>query len=751
MVLPAEFHESELIGWEDPRWIDQVDSKEELNLKAEIYVLEDREGDIWIGHSTGLERFSVQNLKRAFEAPKSIVAIGAADDGGLWVAGGQGDPIWKFESGKLTPRTMPLDLWFPSQIRAHDGSMWFGGAQGTLLHYSKDELDVGTRLSKWSERIPVPPAAQGADVQALAEDRSGAIWASLIRRGVFRLAGGVWTQNGGLAALPPLTAVTLSSDSKGRVWIGYTENRIAVVDGSSVHLYSAADGLEIGNVTAIYARRSTIWAGGDSGLAFFDGQHFQTVHSEEPRRLEGITGIVETADGDLWLSGSPGIMHLTASELRSMREGVPGKDRGEVFGALDGLEGRGNALRGHPTVVEGSDGKLWIATNVAVYYLDPQHLIRNPVPPPVVITSLKVGDKSYSPTDGLVLPERSTALRIGYAGLSLMMPEKVRYRYKLDGVDRDWQDAQGSQEAYYINVSPGAYRFHVIASNNDRVWNNAGATLEFVIPRAFTQTSWFIALFIIATAALVAFVFRLRVHQITAKMRLRLSERLRERERIARELHDTLLQSTQGLMLRVQAARNRILLGDPARELLDSALKRADEVLAEARDRVQDLRIPQEARSDLAISLEDVGKELALGRAVKFQVTVEGASRKLRAKIVDETYSIGREALVNAFHHAQATEIELLIVYGTRDLRVTVRDDGCGIDADTLDQGSRAGHWGLKGMRERAHEIGAHLDIRGRPGAGTEVDVLVPSAFVPVRRPWAIWWFRFLRARREPQ
>jgi signal transduction histidine kinase len=180
-------------------------------------------------------------------------------------------------------------------------------------------------------------------------------------------------------------------------------------------------------------------------------------------------------------------------------------------------------------------------------------------------------------------------------------------------------------------------------------------------------------------------------------------------------------------------------------------LKRADEVLAEARDRVQDLRIPQEARSDLAISLEDVGKELALGRAVKFQVTIEGASRKLRAKIVDETYSIGREALVNAFHHAQATAIELLIVYGTRDLRVTVRDDGCGIDADTLDQGSRAGHWGLKGMRERAHEIEARLEIRSRPGAGTEVDVLVPSAFVRVRRPWALWWFRFLRARREPQ
>jgi signal transduction histidine kinase/ligand-binding sensor domain-containing protein len=751
---PPALREPGLIGWKDPRWVDVIGPVKEADARGGgliTHLLEDREGDMWLGTPTSLHRFSDQNLRRAFEAPRQEFSIGAADDGGLWVAARMKlDPIWKFEGGKLEPRTAPQDAAVSCQIRARDGSTWFGTGT-SLLHVAGDELRASARLLKSPEKIALPPDAQGTDVQALAEDQSGAIWVSVIRKGVFRLAGGVWSQNGGLATLPKLTAVTLSPDSKGRVWIGYTENRMAVVDGSSVHLFSETDGLEIGNVTAIYAQRSRTWAGGDGGLAVFDGRRFQAVRSEEPRRLQGITGIVETADGDVWLNGNAGIVHITAPHLRSALAGTSPNVESEVFGARDGLEGRGQALRGHPTVVEGTDGKLWFSTNVAVFYLDPAHLARNPVAPPVVITSLKVGDKSYSATDGVVLPNRSTALRIGYVGLSLMMPEKVRYRYKLDGVDEDWRDAQEMQEANYVNVSPGSYRFHVIAANNDGVWNDQGATLDFVIPAMFTQKPWFIALCIFATAVLIAFAFRLRMHQIAAKMRLRLNERLRERERIARELHDTLLQSTQGLMLRVQAARNRILPGDPAREVLDSALKRADEVLAEARDRVQDLRIPAEAGADLAKSLSVVGEELALGRTVTLKVSIEGTPRSLRSKIVDDTYNIGREALLNAFHHAQATAIELLIVYGTRDLRVCVRDDGCGIDSDVLDQGSRAGHWGLRGMRERAHEIGAHLEIRSRRGSGTEVDVLVPSAFVGAKHQFGPGWLRFLRARRVPQ
>jgi signal transduction histidine kinase/ligand-binding sensor domain-containing protein len=705
-------------------------------------MVEDREGNVWIGTERGLDRFSEPQLVRLPVTEEGRAAIEAADGGGIWAARTSGStpdpsPISSIENDSLVTRGPALRI--SCVLRVDDGSVWFGGEKGLLRH-------VAGRF----ESVSLPAVAQARPVQAMAQDRTGRLWVSIMRNPVFSMRQGAWAVYGDLPTLPKLTAVTLSTDASGRVWFGYTDNLIAIVDGSNVQLFSAKDGLQVGNVTAIYGRRSRVWAGGEFGLALFDGKHFQPMIPDASLRFENITGIVESTDGDLWLHSNSGLIHIVATEVRrGIKE--PGTPlHGETFGPLDGLEGFSDPVRPHPSLIEGTDERLWISTDLGIFRIDPKHIARNPVAPPVQIKSVSVGDKTFLAAVNLMLPEHTTALRVRYEGVSLTMPEKIRYRYKLDGVNPDWQDAQTETEAYFTNLGPGSYHFHVIAANNDGLWNNAGATLDLVIPPAFTQTPWFIALSIFASAALLAFAFRLRVHQITAKMRLRLDERLRERERIARELHDTLLQSTQGLMLRVQAARNRILPNDPARELLDSALKRADEVLAEGRDRVQDLRIPQEARSDLAISLEDVGKELALGRTIEFQVTIEGTARKLRAKIVEETYSIGREALVNAFHHAQATTIELLIVYGTRDLRVTVRDDGCGMDSDTLDQGSRAGHWGLKGMRERAHEIGAHLKIRSGPGAGTEVDVLVPSAFVWVRRPLALWWFRFLRARREP-
>jgi signal transduction histidine kinase/ligand-binding sensor domain-containing protein len=692
----------------------------------------DSEGNVWVGTNRGLDRFSDRNVMHMFDVPGGGTGIAATNGGGLWVASREPSPISSFEGGMLRPQASPRLV--SSLVRSDDGSIWFGGTEG-LWRFANG----------WSDRIALPPAADGLEVQAIAQDRSGALWVSIVRRGVFRLKDGAWTQNGDLPALPKLTAVTLSTDARGRIWFGYTENRIAVVDATHVQLFSSKEGLQIGNVTAIYGQRSRLWAGGEYGLAVFDGKQFRTLVPEAPPRLDGITGIVETEDGDLWLNSSNGIVHFTSSELRHITEQSSFHIHGEVFDAQDGVEGVGETLRPHPTLIEGTDGKLWFATNVAVYSIDPKHLIRNAVPPPVVITSLKVGEQSFAPTDGLRLPKHSTALRIGYEGLSLTMPQKVQYRYKLDGVDRDWQDAQERDEAYYVNIPPGAYRFHVIASNNDGVWNTKGATLDFVIPSAFTQTPWFMVLCAGGAGALIALVFKFRMHQVAAKMRLCLNERLRERERIARELHDTLLQGTQGLMLRVQVAKNHMPVGEPSREMLDSALKRADEVLAEARDRVQDLRIPQEARSDLAQSLAAVGDELALERSITFRMTIQGQTRQLRPKIVDEAYCIGREALLNAFHHAQASSIEIHIAYGTMDLTIRVCDDGCGIDHEILDKGSRAGHWGLNGMRERAREIGACIEIRSGVGAGTDIELTVPSAFANRTHTWLRWCTSFVQ------
>jgi signal transduction histidine kinase len=235
-------------------------------------------------------------------------------------------------------------------------------------------------------------------------------------------------------------------------------------------------------------------------------------------------------------------------------------------------------------------------------------------------------------------------------------------------------------------------------------------------------------------------VIRFRVRQVAARMRTRFDERMAERERIARELHDTLLQGTQALVLKVDAAARLTRDGEPAHEMLAEALARADRVMTEGRDRIQDLRIPTDVNGELSTSIAAVGEELAQGRATTFRVVVEGATRRLRVAAKDEAYAIGREALLNAFRHADAKSIEVQIIYAEADLRIRIRDDGIGIDPDTLEVGSRPDHWGLQGMRERAARIGAQVEIWSRPGAGTEIELKIPAATAYAERPVRSRW-----------
>jgi signal transduction histidine kinase len=735
---PQGFGAQTLIRWSDVG--DLFTAKDGMTSDTgQSAMVEDREGNVWIGTVRGLDRFSEPKFVRLPVQEQGRATIEAADEGGIWVAriiGQDPSPISRIENDSLVTRGPALRI--SCALRLDDGSIWFGGEKGLLRH-----------VAGGFESVALPAVARAMPVQAMAEDRAGRLWVSIMHNGVFSLTQGIWADYGDLPTLPKLTAVTLSTDASGRVWFGYTDNRIAIVNGSNVQLFSAKDGLRVGNVTAIYARRSRVWAGGEFGLALFDGNHFQSIIPDASLRIEGITGIVETADGDLWLHGNSGLVHIAAAEVRRGIKEPETPVHGEIFGPLDGLEGFADSVRPHPTLIEGTDERLWISTDLGIFRIDPKHIARNPVAPPVQIKSVSVGGKTFPAPVNLMLPEHTTALRVSYEGVSLTMPQKVRYRYKLDGVNPEWQDSQANTEAYFTNLDPGSYRFQVIAANNDGVWSTSGATLDFVIPRTFAQTPWFILLCVGGGGALIGMAFRLRMRQVAARMRQGHDERMRERERIARELHDTLLQSTQGLMLRFQAVANRVLPTDPTRAMLDKALQRADEVIAEGRDRVQDLRLPIEARSDLQLSLTAVGEELALGRDVRFSVIVEGTPRKWRPRTVDEAYSIGREALLNAFHHAEASSIELLIVQGEEGLRLRVRDNGCGIDPSILAKGSRAGHWGLKGMRERAREIDSDLEIRSQPGAGTEVELKIPLRMSEQKLVLGSRWWPFHRQSRE--
>jgi signal transduction histidine kinase/ligand-binding sensor domain-containing protein len=713
--------------------------KEGLSDFASRRILEDAEGNIWISTDQGIDRFSARRVYRGFPAeveevlkgegePSRDKSVVAGSAGSLWIGGFF--PLFRAWDGRA--EVHPEVHGVSCAAAFADGSIWFGGP-ASLWRYASGQFD----------RTGLPPDTDGFDVQAMAQQRSGALWISIVRKGVFRLANGTWTAYGGLPTLPHTSAIALSTDAKGRVWFGYTGGRIAVLDAGVVTVFPASDPASIGNVTAIFGQRKHIWAGGELGLALFDGNHFVSLRSQEKGAFSDVTGIVESANGELWLNSHIGIVHLAAAEVDRLAAAPATNAQVEIFDALDDVQGTSARLRPLPTAIEGSDDRIWFLRDTDSYSVVPASLRRNRIAPPVVIQGLTAGDKFYSARDRITLPQRTTALRIDYAGLSLTSAEKVRYRYRLDDVDPDWQDAGGRRQAFYTNLAPGPHHFRVVAANNDGVWNDVGAAIEFVIPPAFVQTVWFAALCAAGTLVVTGLLVLARFRQLSARIRVRYEERMAERERIARELHDTLLQGTQALVLKVQAASTRIRNDEPAHAMLEEALTRADEVMAEGRDRIQDLRIPAQANSDLPEALAAVGSQLARGREVAFQVLVEGGRRELKSLVRDEAYQIGREALLNAFRHAQAKAIEVQIVFAD-DLRMRVRDDGVGIDARALEGGPPAGHWGLQGMRERGNRTGADIEIWSRPGGGTEIELRISGTRAYADRSVIAPWLSFL-------
>ena len=699
--------------------------------------LEDREGNIWVGTENGLRRFSHSNIIRAPLPPCSgSYEFPSGDAGTLWVACSPYFPstvgfVLEIHNGTIVHQQTTAD--FTAGYSDPDGSVWFGGTAG-LGHTEGGSVVI----TPWPEKLHT-------DVQALIRDRTGALWVSIVRDGIFRLSGGQWSAYGGLEALPRSAAIVETVDVAGALWFGYTNNRIARVNGDQVQLFDSNWGLKVGNVTAIHAAGKHVWVGGDLGFARFDGIRFVPVLSSSGDSFTGISGIVETRDEELWLNGNTGITHISRSEVeRVIRDGAQ-RAQAETFDYVDGVPGTAMPMRPLPSAIETTDGRLWFSTTGGVVLIDKARIVRNALPPPVTVWSISSDGVRYPAASvNLRLPIHTTTLRIDYTAGSLTVPERVRFRYKLEGSDRDWQDAGNRREAFYTNLTPGRYTFRVVASNNDGVWNSSGVSVSFAILPAFYQTTWFYSLCAMMCVALAAALYRARMQQVSAHIRARLEERLAERERIARELHDTLLQGVQGLILRFQAATNRIPEREPARGLMERALERADELLGESRARVKDLRAPMANAIELPQALAAEGEQLALAHPVPFRASTEGVPRELHPIVHEEALLLGREALANAFRHANASQIEADVFYGETELRMRVRGNGIGIDQALVYGGERAGHWGLLGMRERAKKLSGHLDIWSTQNAGTEIELRVPAsvAYRESGRAHRIGWWR---------
>ena len=679
-------------------------------------VFEDRERNVWVGTESGLDRF------RAPRVRAEALSGDAASDA-LPLAGGAGAGVWAGHAWLAAPGAPARDYGhappgvndtITALYRGPAGDVWAAGFGGLWT--------VRPDGSGWRR---LHPGIEGpATTYAMAQDSAGTLWMALGRRGVAAWRDGRWIAGGGVAALETYAAATVAADRRGRVWFGSVGDDLVLLDGDRIRHYGRADGLTVGTVVQILPTGDGAWVGGENGLMHFDGTRFTPVAGRNGEPFAGITGMVFARDGTLWLNGAGGISSIAPAEQQQvLRE--PGY--AVSYGRLDyrdGLRGTAGAIIPVPSATRSDDGTLWFTTIGGVYGFDPAALPRNTLVPPVVITGLKSGAAAFAARAGMRLPAGTDTLDVDFTALSYREPGRVALRYRLDGVDHDWRDG-GERSAHYTNLGPGHYRFRVLASNDDGVWNTEGASLAFDIAPHLAQTAWFRVLCVVA-AVVVAWRLQLFWMRRTARrLAVRMGERTAERERIARELHDTLLQSIQGLMLLFWSTASRLTAD--ARAPLEAALARANGVVAEGRDRVAGLRTSAVPDADLAGALRRFAEPLARDAGIAFHLYADGRARRLREPAADEAFAIAREALWNAFTHARARAVDVTLQYAPSALVVTIADNGVGLPDDIDLERGRDGHWGIPGLRERARTLGAVLTVQTAPGDGTAWTLRVPA------------------------
>jgi signal transduction histidine kinase/ligand-binding sensor domain-containing protein len=689
-------------------------------------LFEDREGSLWVGGDRGLERIR----SGAFVTYSPAIGLPSENNGPVytdadnrtWFAPVEGGLYW-LRNGRTEPVTdagLPRDVVY--SIAGRDDEVWVGRQNGgvTRLRYQQGQVTSRT----YTERDGL---AQNS-VDVVYQNREGTVWAGTVNGGVSRFKDGhfvTFTTADGLASN---TIYAILETHDGTIWFATPTGLNSFFSGQW-RTYSLKDGLPSDGVNCLFEDSSgVLWIGTSSGLASFSAGHIQQFPKAPDALHKQIFGLAADKNGWLWIATSNHV-------LRARRDNLLGGTlkEGDVreFGLADGLHSTEGANR-NSSVVADSLGRIWFSTSRGLSVVDPAHLVDNSPAAIVHLDAISADGVAIDIANSIRIPAGPRRITLNYIGLSLSAPERIRFRYSLDGVDRSWNGPTASREAAYTNLGPGSYRFHIVASNSDGIWNGSESEILFEVEPALWQTWWFRSACFLTAAFLALMAYRYRVGQVTRRLDMQFQERLSERTRIAGELHDTLLQSVQGLILHFQRVRN-LLPENPTQALqnLDIALERSEQAIEEGRNAIHDIRSSTLVESDLAQALTDLGKELSQGDVKEsdaFRVVVEGATKPIRPTLRDEIYRIVREALRNAFRHAGAPHIEAEIVYGGEFFRIRIRDDGKGIDPKILQDGEPTGHWGLVGMRERAERIGGQLEVWSEHKAGTEIELTVPGS-----------------------
>jgi signal transduction histidine kinase/ligand-binding sensor domain-containing protein len=729
--------------------VERFTARDGLSSNATTGVFQDAEGNVWAGTQNGLDRFWPATLRYepglAQPAAYGDLLL-RASDGSVYI--GEAETVYRvspnarpepiFRSPGNEPRTL---------CEAPDGAIWIG-----LNNTDTAGPNPGKPIMIWRNGSirPGPRVPLDYVVYDCAFDGRGDFWVTAWLGGMARLHQGRWQRIAG-APGQPFAPRSMMTDDHGRIVVHWSDHVLSRLDGLARQSFRIPFGRYAPNDTSLNRDSSgALLVGGEFGLSRFDNAGFRTVPAGRLPPFSGINGAVRTATGDTWLASPAGILRLRSTDLdRAFAEPgwIPPL---QVFDAADGLRSRPHS-HSRNAIVQGGDGRLWIATQTGTLWLDPKDVKRSMTPPKVAVSAL-IADRTYRDPVNVSLPAGRSNIEIDFAVLSFSNPRAAHVRYRIEGQDTDWVEAGTRRQAFYTNLAPGTYRFRLTAANNNGVWNEVGATVEFTIPPTFVQSKWFVALCAAVVLALLWLAYRLRMAHVAGGIRARLEERMGERERIARELHDTLLQSVQGLVLRFQSVANKMPSEGPARGQLETALARADDIIAEGRNRVQDLRGAGD-KGDLPELLKERAVAAGFDPTIGVRIVVEGRQRPVDPLVAVELGRIVDEALFNVCRHANASAVEIVVRFGNRHLGVEIRDDGVGMPPDIAAQGHKPGHFGLIGMRERAERIGCSFSIDSHPDMGCAVTMTLPArlAFAdhaPGRR-WRLL-SRLLRNKEEP-
>ena len=724
--------------------VDHYGQKDGLSSDNVAAVFEDREGIVWAATPDGIDKFRDPRVT-SFTAVEGLgndpMGVLASRDGTIWVANnGSLDHIEKngtissIRTGEGLPGSRVA-----SMLEDRAGNLWVG-VDDELFLFKNGQF----------RRLTGPNSKPLGHVVGITEDVDGNIWAEcfsnppkLVRIRDFQVR-----EEFPESQVP--TGHTLAPDPQGGIWIGTLKGDLAFFRHGVLKIFPLNPKGNPFSHQIVANGDGSVLAGSADGLVGLRQGKVQRMTTGNGLPCNFVTSFIEDKQKRWWLYTDCGIVELPDSELQRWWANPQAVVQTRVYDELDG------AQAGRPTFNSAAlspDGRVWFASGVFLQMLDPSRSSQKDVPATTTIESLTFDRKEIAAIDHLKLSPHLRDLQIDYTSPTLLIPQKVKFRYRLDGYDRDWHDVGTRRQAFYTDLPPGEYLFRVIACNSDGEWNDSAAKLNFSVAPAYYQTNWFRVLCGLFLLVLLGAAYQVRLRQLHREFALALEVRVGERTRIARDLHDTLLQSFHGVLLRLQTVsqllRERSV---EAQAQLDSTIQQVAEAITEGRDAVQGLRESTIQDNDLAPAISALGEELATdsaGSRPAFRVAVEGEARNLHPILRDEIYRIAAEALRNAFRHAHARKVQVEIRYDDEQFRLRVRDDGRGIDPAVLSRQDSEGHYGLRGMRERAELIGGKLTVWSEVDAGTEVELRVSAgtAYASARR--ASWWSRaFARKRR---